>query len=324
MGISRDKWHKRRKTGARQYQIRMKRNHEIGRQPANTKLGERRVHTVRCRGGFLKYRAIKLDHGNYCWPGEAVTRKTRILGVVYNSTSNEMVRTNTLVKGSIVQIDATPFRNWYKRHYGIVVGKPKTSQKRTAKGGKDSKGKKVKVEAKTEKKETKETTEGAEKKAEGKKSTEKKTETKKPVEKKTETKKPVEKKKPAEKKTEAKKEETGKKTAKKEETKKTEKMAVEGEKKKGKGKPKVEKKNKLPKKSDKDKKRKAGATTRRKWRLRNKNRVLEQALAEQFDKGRLFAKISSRPGQIGAADGYILEGEELAFYVKKMNLKKKK
>jgi len=62
----------------------------------------------------------------------------------------------------------------------------------------------------------------------------------------------------------------------------------------------------------------------KKWRLRNKTRVLEAALSDQFDKGRLYAKIASRPGQVGNADGYILEGEELAFYVKKLNLKKKK
>lgn len=47
----------------------------------------------------MKYRAIKLDHGNYAWPGEAVTRKCRILDVVYNPTNKEFVRTNTIVKG---------------------------------------------------------------------------------------------------------------------------------------------------------------------------------------------------------------------------------
>jgi len=62
----------------------------------------------------------------------------------------------------------------------------------------------------------------------------------------------------------------------------------------------------------------------KKWRLRNSTRVLEVALSEQFEKGRLYAKISTSPGQVGSADGYVLEGEELAFYVKKMQLKKKK
>jgi small subunit ribosomal protein S8e len=47
-------------------------------------------------------------------------------------------------------------------------------------------------------------------------------------------------------------------------------------------------------------------------------------LGDQYKTGRLYAKISSRPGQSGRCDGYILEGEELAFYLKKLNLKKKK
>jgi small subunit ribosomal protein S8e len=123
MGISRDKWHKRRKTGGKRKPIRSKRKFELGRQPANTKLGERRVHKVRGHGGFIKFKALKVDHGNYSWPGEAVTRKTRIIGVVYNPTNPEFVRTNTIVKGSIIQIDATPFKNWYQKHYGVCVGK---------------------------------------------------------------------------------------------------------------------------------------------------------------------------------------------------------
>lgn len=42
-----------------------------------------------------------------------VARKTRILNVVYNASNNELVRTNTLVKNSIVHIDATPFKAWW-------------------------------------------------------------------------------------------------------------------------------------------------------------------------------------------------------------------
>jgi len=37
----------------------------------------------------------------------------------------------------------------------------------------------------------------------------------------------------------------------------------------------------------------------------------------------VLAVISSRPGQSGRADGYILEGKELEFYLKKMERKKK-
>jgi hypothetical protein len=66
---------------------------------------------------------MQIDSGNFSWGSEVVTRKTRILGVAYNATSNEFIRTATLVKNTIVQIDATPFRQFYEQHYGVTVGK---------------------------------------------------------------------------------------------------------------------------------------------------------------------------------------------------------
>jgi small subunit ribosomal protein S8e len=35
---------------------------------------------------------------------------------VYNASNNELVRTNTLVKSAIIQVDGTPFRQWYEAH----------------------------------------------------------------------------------------------------------------------------------------------------------------------------------------------------------------
>ena len=77
------------------------------------------------RGGNVKWRALRLDTGNYSWGSEAVTRKTRILDVVYNASNNELVRTQTLVKGAIVQVDAAPFKQWYLQHYGVDIGRKK-------------------------------------------------------------------------------------------------------------------------------------------------------------------------------------------------------
>merc|ERR1712062_739494 len=125
MGISRDKWHKRRKTGGRKNPIRNKRKFELGRPPANTKIGARRIHTVRTRGGNKKYRALRLDAGNFSWGSEATSRKTRIVDVLYNASNNELVRTKTLVKNAIVQIDGTPFRQWYEAHYSTPLGRKK-------------------------------------------------------------------------------------------------------------------------------------------------------------------------------------------------------
>jgi len=116
MGISRDSRHKRSATGAKRAHYRKKRKFELGRQPSMTKIGPKRIHPVRTRGGNTKFRALRLDYGNFSWASEAISRKTRIVDVVYNATSNELVRTKTLTKGTIVQIDATPFRQWWESH----------------------------------------------------------------------------------------------------------------------------------------------------------------------------------------------------------------
>jgi small subunit ribosomal protein S8e len=203
MGISRDSLHKRRLTGGKKPAYHKKRKYDMGRQMAMTKIGAKRIHSVRVRGGNQKFRAIRLDTGNFSWGSEVCTRKTRILDVVYNASNNELVRTKTLVKNAVVQVDATPFRQWYEAHYGVAVGK-----------------KKKKGEEETE------------------------------------------------------------------ETKKSNSVT-------------------------------------KKIATRQDGRVLDPNVNSQIDTGRLYACLSSRPGQCGRADGFILEGKELEFYVKRMARKKK-
>ncbi len=119
-----------------------------------------------------------------------------MIGVVYHPSNNELVRTNTLTKAAVVQIDAAPFRLWFEAHYGQSLGR-----RRQVKAGE------------------------------------------------------------------------------KEEDKK--------------------KSNSIQKKQAE--------------RLKASGKA-ENALEKQFESGRLFAVVASRPGQSGRVDGYVLEGEELAFY----------
>ncbi|KAI6033077.1 ribosomal protein S8e/ribosomal biogenesis NSA2 [Pisolithus orientalis] len=207
MGISRSSRHKRSATGAQRAHYRKKRKFELGRQPANTKLGPKRIHRVRVRGGNFKFRALRLDTGNFAWASEHTTRKTRIIGVVYNASNNELVRTNTLVQGAIIQVDATPFRQWYEAHYAQPVTKKGAKAQATASGEEPTK-----------------------------------------------------------------------------------------------------RSNHL----------------QRKLEERRKDSKLDLLLEQQFVAGRLYACISSRPGQCGRADGYILEGKELEFYVRKLRSGKQK
>mmetsp|Transcript_11326 Transcript_11326/g.34676 ORF Transcript_11326/g.34676 Transcript_11326/m.34676 type:complete len:207 (+) Transcript_11326:127-747(+) len=204
MGISRDKTHKRRLTGGKRPYYRKKRKFCMGRQPTLTKLGPKIVRTVRVRGGNLKHRALRLETGNFSWGSEAISRKTRVLGVTYNASNNELVRTNTLVKGAIIFIDATPFRSWYNQHYGVELSKRKQHK--------------------------------------------------------------------------------------------------EGE-------------------EDEEKR---SSSLQKKLAAREKSRKIERALEDQFLTGRLLGRISSRPGQSGRCDGYLLEGKELEFYQRQMAHKKRK
>jgi hypothetical protein len=61
-----------------------------------------------------------------------VTRKVRILDVKYNASNNELVRTQTLVKNAIVEVDAAPFKQWYLQHYGVELGKKGAEEKKAA------------------------------------------------------------------------------------------------------------------------------------------------------------------------------------------------
>ena len=117
MGITRSSKTKRRLTGGRMPIHRKKRKFEMGRQPSLTKLGEKKIIEVRGRGCQKKKRALKLNEGNFMWISEKVSRKCKIVEVVFNATNNELVRTQTLVKNCIVAIDPTPFKYYWYIHY---------------------------------------------------------------------------------------------------------------------------------------------------------------------------------------------------------------
>ena len=84
---------------------------------AATKIGESRVRKIRTMGGNYKLRALRLNVGNFNWQSEGVAFKSKIINVVYNASNNDYVRTNTLVKNTIVRIDPTPFKNFIVKHY---------------------------------------------------------------------------------------------------------------------------------------------------------------------------------------------------------------
>lgn len=83
---------------------------------------------MRTRGGNRKFRALRLETGNFAWASQGAARKTRILDVVYNASNNELVRTKTLVKNCIITLDATPFKQFYEAHYLLPLGRRKDAK----------------------------------------------------------------------------------------------------------------------------------------------------------------------------------------------------
>ncbi|KAL4676353.1 hypothetical protein H8959_010498 [Pygathrix nigripes] len=145
----------------------------------------------RVRGGNKKYRALRLDVGNFSWGSECCTRKTRIIDVVYNASNNELVRTKTL-----------------ESHYALPLGRKK----------------------------------GA----------------------------------------------------------------------------------KLTPEEEEILNKKRSKKIQKKYDERKKNAKISSLLEEQFQQGKLLACIASRSKQCGGADGYVLEGKELEFYLRKIKARKGK
>merc|ERR1712225_4696 len=63
---------------------RKKRAFEAGRQESNTRIGAKRIHLVRTRGGNRKFRALRLDSGNFSWASEGIARKVRVIVVAFH------------------------------------------------------------------------------------------------------------------------------------------------------------------------------------------------------------------------------------------------
>lgn len=110
MGLTRSGKHKRKSTGGKRRVRMIKKLHSMARQPSNTRIGATRVRPLRVRGGNIKMRALRLESGSFSLKTHNASLKAKMLQVVYHGSSNELVRTNTLTKSSVVKIDPTPFK----------------------------------------------------------------------------------------------------------------------------------------------------------------------------------------------------------------------
>lgn len=124
MGITTCGRNKRSKSGAMYVKTEKKRKNTMGRQPSNTKIGEARHREVRVRGGNIKNRALRLNNGSFTFLSTNFTTDTAIERVVYHPSCNELMRTNTLTKGSVVRIAVAPFSEELKKDTRCSADQP--------------------------------------------------------------------------------------------------------------------------------------------------------------------------------------------------------
>ncbi|MCO5563242.1 hypothetical protein L7F22_016879 [Adiantum nelumboides] len=75
-----------------------KRKYELGHQSAMTKLSSNKSITkIHVQGGNFKFRALRLDTGNYFWGSKVTTTKIGILDVVYNALTMSLSASRGLV-----------------------------------------------------------------------------------------------------------------------------------------------------------------------------------------------------------------------------------
>ena len=90
-------------SGARNVANRGKRKAELGRDPAETRVDEKRLRKIRTRGGNEKLRLASANKINLTDVKSGKTQVLDILGVVENTANPNYVRRNIITKGAIVE-----------------------------------------------------------------------------------------------------------------------------------------------------------------------------------------------------------------------------
>jgi small subunit ribosomal protein S8e len=83
-----------------------KRKFEMGRAPANTKIGEQKVNTIKTKGGNRKMRVIVAKFANVFDSKNKKFIKAAIKTVDECPANRHFVRRNIIVKGTIISTDA--------------------------------------------------------------------------------------------------------------------------------------------------------------------------------------------------------------------------
>lgn len=94
---------KRKRTGGRLKPFRNKKRYQLGREPAETTVGEPRMQVIDSRGNETKTRALSTNVAQVADGGE--TKEATITNVVDNPANINYIRRNIITKGAIIETD---------------------------------------------------------------------------------------------------------------------------------------------------------------------------------------------------------------------------
>ncbi|WP_409197780.1 30S ribosomal protein S8e [Methanobrevibacter acididurans] len=93
-------------SGKRNISMRGKRKFELGRDPAETRLGEKNLRKIRTHGGNFKNRLAEGNTINIINPESNTAENAEIYNVIENKANPNYVRRNIITKGAIVETSA--------------------------------------------------------------------------------------------------------------------------------------------------------------------------------------------------------------------------
>lgn len=96
---------KQKQTGAAYKAVRKKRKSDMGRLPTTTRLGKKKIKSLRILGGNLKTRLLYCDTVNLYDKKEKKCFAVKIKSVLENPANRHFVRRNILTKGTIVETE---------------------------------------------------------------------------------------------------------------------------------------------------------------------------------------------------------------------------
>lgn len=100
-----------------------KKKRDLGRYPAETQIGKRKLKNIRTRGGNSKYRVLADEFINVMDQTSGISQKSKILNVLENRANREYARRRIITKGCVLDTELGKVRVTSRPgQHGIISG----------------------------------------------------------------------------------------------------------------------------------------------------------------------------------------------------------